>query len=148
MSYLSRLYSNIETDFRKNTAPIEYAANRLRLTENFYFKKERPELLSILTFGHPIMDIISQIDETIIEKYNLKWNDTVYIGKKEDDKNIQIFEELEKMPNVRYLPGGAALNSVRVLSWCLKMQNNIKKYKISFLGSIGNDEYKNKLKKN
>ena len=147
MSYLSLLSTDIEKYSRKLTAPIESAANRLRLTENFYFKKERPDLLSILTLGEPIMDITSQIDETIIEKYNLKWRDAVYVGKKEDDKNIQIFEELEKMPNVRYLPGGAALNSVRVLSWCLKMQNNIKKYKISFLGSIGNDEYKNKIEK-
>lgn len=146
MAYLLRLNSNIQV-YRKYTAPIQTFTNHLRLTENFYFKKERPELSSILTIGEPIMDITSQIDEKIIEKYNLKWRDTVLIGEKDDDKNAQIFEELEKMPKVRYLPGGSAQNTIRVLSWCLKMQNDIKKYKLSFLGSIGDDEYKNKIEK-
>ena len=145
MAYLVRLNSNIQV-YRKYTAPIETFGNHLRLTENFYFKKERPELLSILTLGEPIMDIISQIDEQMIEKYSLKYRDTVLIGEK-DDKNAEIFEELEKIPKVRFLPGGSAQNTVRVLSWCLNMEHDIKKYKLSFLGSIGDDEYKNKIEK-
>ena len=48
---------------------------------------------------------------------------------------------------MRYLPGGSAQNTVRVLSWCLNMEHDIKKYKLSFLGSIGDDEYKNKIEK-
>ena len=145
MAYLVRLNSNIQV-YRKYTAPIETFGNHLRLTENFYFKKERPELLSILTLGEPIMDIISQIDEQMIEKYSLKYRDTVLIGEK-DDKNAEIFEELEKIPKVRFLPGGSAQNTVGVLSWCLNMEHDIKKYKLSFLGSIGDDEYKNKIEK-
>ena len=56
MAYLLRLNSNIQV-YRKYTAPIETFGNHLRLTENFYFKKERPELLSILTLGEPNIEI-------------------------------------------------------------------------------------------
>ena len=82
----------------------------------------------------------------MIKKYNLKWGDTVLIDEKGDDKLVKIYEELESMPNVKYIPGGSAQNSLRVLSWCLNMEpKNRDKFKVSMIGSIGDDSYKDKI---
>ena len=50
------------------------------------------------------------------------------------------------MPEVRYIPGGAGDNSLRVLAWCLNMdQNNKDKFKITMMGWKGDDLYKQKV---
>ena len=50
------------------------------------------------------------------------------------------------MPEVEFVPGGSAQNSVRVLRWCLNadpyLQHN---FKVSMVGSIGDDPYKDKI---
>ena len=62
-----------------------------------------------------------------------------------------MFNILESMPSINYVPGGFAQNTLGVLSWNLINDNNnylIDKrntFKISMLGSVGDDEYKNKI---
>jgi len=132
--------------FRKTTTDVKFYGNSLSLTQNFYFQQERPEIYSIITLAEPILDITSEIDEEMIKKYNLKWGDTVLIDEKGDDKLVKIYEELESMPNVKYIPGGSAQNSLRVLSWCLNMEPaNRDKFKVSMIGSIGDVSYKDKI---
>ena len=129
---------------RKKTA-AEVPSNFLSLSRNFYFSQERPQIFSIVALAEPILDITSVIDESLIEKYGLKWGGTVLIDEK-DEKLVKIFEDLEKMPEVEFVPGGSAQNSVRVLRWCLNadpyLQHN---FKVSMVGSIGDDPYKDKI---
>ena len=50
------------------------------------------------------------------------------------------------MPEVRYIPGGAVENSIRVLAWCLNMDPNIKnRYRITMMGCAGDDLYRQKV---
>ena len=106
-------------------------------------KKERAEINSLIALGDPIVDITSEIDTDIIKKYNMKWGDTIFLDENSDNG---VFGELERMPEVRYIPGGSVENSMRVLAWCLNMdENNKNKFKITMMGCTGDDLYKAKV---
>ena len=97
---------------------------------------------SIIAIGNPIVDISAEIDKDSIQKYRLKWGETVFA----DQSNIGFFDELESKPHVTYIPGGSIQNTLRVLSWCLNMEEKNKgKYSITMLGATGNDGYKEKI---
>lgn len=107
-------------------------------------KNERREILSLIGIGDPIVDITSEIDTQIIKKHNLKWGDTIFLD--ENSNNVAVFDDLERMPEVRYIPGGSVQNTLRVTSWCLNMDpSNKNKFKISMLGCVGEDIYKEKI---
>ena len=115
MTYLFQPFTNpdlFKNYIRKRTEDIR--TKDLSLTHNFEWKLERREIFSIVALAEPILDIISDIDESILKEYDLKWGSTVLINEK-DDKTEKIFEHFDKMPNVEYVPGGSAQNSVRVL---------------------------------
>ncbi len=106
-------------------------------------KKVRPEIPSLIAVGDPIVDIISEISTEIIKKYNLKWGDTVFLDENNDNG---VYKELESMPEVRYIPGGAVQNSIRVMAWCLNMDpRNKNRYRITMLGCAGEDLYRQKV---
>jgi adenosine kinase len=106
-------------------------------------KKDRAEIPSLIAVGDPIVDIISEIGTDIIKKYNMKWGDTVFLDENNDNG---VYKELESMPEVRYVPGGAVENSIRVMAWCLNMDpNNKNKYKITMMGCAGDDLYRKKV---
>ena len=109
-------------------------------------EKERQEINSIIAIGDPIEDITSYIEPSLIEKYGLKIGDSIFADETSTDRNLEVFKELESMATVNYVPGGSVQNTMRVLSWCLGMEHNQKnKFTISMLGSIGDDEYKNRI---
>ena len=115
--------------------------------------KERPELMSIIGIGDCMVDIITEINSQIINTYHLENDQTKYT----DENTKNIFKELESMPYVQYIPGGSVQNTLRVLSYFLLENSNFNnnsnnniihigiKYKISMLGSIGEDVYKDKI---
>jgi adenosine kinase len=106
--------------------------------------KEKDEIMSIIGIGDPIVDISSQVDNELINKLNMSWGDTIFID--EFAENEEIFNDLERMPEVRFIPGGSVQNTLRVLSWCLNMNANYKnKIKVTMLGCVGEDNYKLKL---
>ena len=112
-------------------------------SQNQQSKKVRQEILSLIAIGDPIVDITSEIGTDIIKKYNLKWGDTVFLDENNDNG---VYGELERMPEVRYIPGGAVENSIRVLAWCLNMDpNNKNKFKITMMGCAGDDLYRQKV---
>lgn len=97
---------------------------------------------SIIAIGNPIVDISAEVDKESIQKYRLKWGETVFA----DQTNIGFFDELESKPQVTYIPGGSIQNTLRVCSWCLNMEEkNRGKYSITMLGATGNDGYKDKI---
>lgn len=96
---------------------------------------------TLIAIGNPIVDISAETDSATIEKYKLEWGRTVFAN----DENRGIFAELESKPDVSYVPGGSIQNSLRVASWCLKMNPSTSDYKLSMLGCVGNDQYKDKI---
>jgi adenosine kinase len=97
---------------------------------------------SLIAIGNPIVDISAEVDKESIQKYRLRWGETVFA----DQSNIGFFDELESKPQVTYIPGGSIQNTLRVTSWCLNMEpRNQGKYSITMLGATGNDGYKEKI---
>ena len=97
---------------------------------------------NIIAIGNPIVDISSEIDKESIQKYRLKWGETVFV----DPGNVGFFDELESKPQVTYIPGGSIQNTLRVASWCLNMEpNNKGKFSLTMLGATGTDPYKEKI---
>ena len=106
------------------------------------------KLFSILGVGDPIVDILSEISTDIIEKYGMKLGDSIFASEDCDEPNLEMFKILESMPLVNYIPGGSVQNTMRVISWRLNNDDDIiprKYFKVSMLGSVGDDLYKNKI---
>ena len=119
---------------------LSYSNRFYSQNSQYQGKKERCELFSIIGIGDPIVDIISEVDDDLIRKYNLKGGDTIFL---DESENAQIFDEIERLPEVRYIPGGSVQNTLRVLSWCLNMNsNNRNKFHLTMLGCVGEDIYK------
>ena len=105
-------------------------------------------LFSILGIGDPIVDILSEISLDIIEKYGMKLGDSIFASEDCDERNLEMYKILESMPLVNYIPGGSVQNTMRVISWRLNNDDDIiprKYFKVSMLGSVGDDLYKNKI---
>ena len=110
-------------------------SQNIRIQDNFRFR-------SVIAIGNPIVDISAEVDKESIQKYRLKWGETVFA----DQSNIGFFSDLESKPQVTYIPGGSIQNSLRVASWCLNMEpSNQGKFSITMLGATGNDGYKDKI---
>lgn len=107
-----------------------------------YDVKPRGTLSSIIGIGDPIVDISAEIDKDSIKKYELAWGSTVMAN----DKNIKIFNEIEKRDHVSYIPGGSVQNTMRVISWCLNNQQKTQgRFRVSMLGCVGDDIYSHKI---
>ena len=118
-------------------------------------QKERQEISSIIGIGDCMFDIIAEVDEKFIQKFELDSNMTKLL----DLNNRNIFEELERMSYVYYTPGGSVQNILRVISQCLhdiSFQNNDfyksnysmninQKKTMTMVGCVGNDIYKDKI---
>ena len=103
---------------------------------------EKLRFKSLIAIGNPIVDISSNIEEDVIDKFGLKWGETVFAN----ESNVGFFKELEKNKNVKYIPGGSIQNTLRTTAWCLGMEPGSDKiFKITMLGATGKDTYRNKI---
>ena len=107
---------------------------------------EQP-IYSIIGVGDPIVDIISEISLNMIRDYDLELGGSILANENCEDRIIEVYSKLEKLPSVNYIPGGSVQNTMRVLSWSLNNDNTINRheYNISMLGSVGEDLYKDKI---
>ena len=95
---------------------------------------------SLIALGNPIVDIISEVPESLLKSCNMTPEGSNYSVQQTE----KFFHELSQLPNIKLIPGGGVNNTVRVLGWVLNQKEETKnKYKISFLGCVGNDKYKN-----
>jgi len=65
------------------------------------------------------MTVVGNAD--LLKRYDLKNNDAILAGKKQ----MGIYEELEKNPDVQYTAGGSGQNSLRVVQ-VISIQNQNK----------------------
>jgi len=94
--------------------------------------------MSLLGMGNPLLDISAEVGQDMLEKYKLLPGNAILAEK----EHQPLFEELQKLPNVQYIAGGATQNSIRVAQWMLQEPNAT-----AYMGCIGSDENGNKLKK-
>ena len=104
--------------------------------------KKVVDVNSIIAIGNPIVDITSSINRDLIQNCGLEWGGTVF----NNEKTQKFLDQLDTRPIVTYTPGGSVMNTLRVCSWCLNMNpNDERKYKITMLGAVGNDIFKDKI---
>ena len=102
----------------------------------------QPKFTSIIGIGNPIVDITAEINKEFIDKYGLHINEITFVN----DNNYKFFGELVEMSKETHTPGGSILNTLRVSSCCLNMKSaNKNKFKISMLGSVGDDNNKKRI---
>ena len=120
------------------------SSNNIYNTSNIYntFNSFHPRFNSIIAIGNPIVDISAEIEKEILPRYKLVFGGTFFA----DENNMGFFDELESKSQVTYIPGGSIQNTLRVTNWCLNMEEqNRGKFKITMLGAIGLDNYKEKI---
>ena len=94
---------------------------------------------SLICLGNPLLDL--QVDTTTeyLAKYELKSNDAILVDASSNDPKMAIFDEVAKMPNVKFIAGGAAQNSARGAAYVLG------KGQVGYFGSVGKDQFSDKL---
>ena len=97
---------------------------------------------SLIGLGSPLVDITVSIDKDTLQNYGLEYRRTTYCN----EKTQKFLDELDKKPIVTYTPGGSVMNTLRICSYILNMnQNEQGKHNITMLGSVGNDIFKDKI---
>jgi adenosine kinase len=91
----------------------------------------------LLGLGNPLLDISAPVDDTWLTRYDLKTNNAILCEKKHEP----IYAELVSRPNVEYIAGGAAQNTIRVAQWMLQIPGAT-----GYTGCVGNDNYSAKLR--
>ncbi|EIE21409.1 adenosine kinase isoform 1T-like protein [Coccomyxa subellipsoidea C-169] len=92
----------------------------------------------LLGMGNPLLDIMADVDQAILDKYEIKLADQILA----EDKHQPLFKELAAKSDVQYVAGGATQNSIRAAQWLLQVPGAT-----SYFGCVGDDEYAEKLRK-
>jgi len=94
--------------------------------------------VKVVAFENPLLDISAEVDDALLQKYDLKSNDTVLA----EEKHLPIYEELVMNYKVDYIAGGSTQNTMRVTQWMLQEPKLC-----AFMGCVGNDENGRTLRK-
>jgi len=81
------------------------------------------------------MDMIADVDEETLRKYDLKLDSTIHSKMSENP----VFAALEMECQMTYVPGGCSYNTMRVFNWMVKSKNQSDI--TGLLGSVGDDFY-------
>lgn len=85
----------------------------------------------VLGLCNPLLDISTNVDQTFLDKFDLKPNAAILA---EDELMAKISGDLDPS-KIEYIPGGSAQNTLRTLSWILKFPNCA-----TFMGCTGKDK--------
>jgi len=94
--------------------------------------------MALLGMGNPLLDISAEVDQALLDKYELKAGDAILA----EEKHQPLFGEMAKLPNVQYIAGGATQNTIRVAQWMLQAAGAT-----AYMGCIGKDADGEKLQK-
>ena len=98
----------------------------------------------ILGLGNPLLDVQVLADAEFLRKFGLKPNDAILASARPREVMVSLFEEVASRPDVEFVAGGSAQNSMRAAQWCLQGHSEIC---CSFVGSVGADETAEKMRK-
>jgi adenosine kinase len=82
--------------------------------------------------GHPLLDIMSHVQQDYLDRYKIPLGSCNLAA----PEQLPIFEELSQRRDVEFVPGGAAMNTIRVIQWMSKGS-----VPTTFVGSLGDDEF-------
>lgn len=64
----------------------------------------------IVGLGSPLLDLQVEVSVELLDRYELKLNNTYFAG----EKQMPLYDEIITMPNYHKVPGGSSLNTVRM----------------------------------
>jgi len=105
--------------------------------QGFVQPKLLAEMAAILGMGNPLLDISSEVDKSMLEKYGLELNNAILA----EEQHQPLFDEMAKLPSVQYIAGGATQNSIRVAQWMLQEPNST-----AYMGCVGDDDFAAKMR--
>lgn len=85
--------------------------------------------------GNPLLDISSNVEQDILDKYEVKVDSAILA----EDKHLPIYQELVDKFNPSFIAGGATQNSIRVAQWMSPKGTS------AYMGCVGDDIYGKKL---
>eukprot|EP00927_Polykrikos_kofoidii_P057434 TRINITY_DN5157_c0_g2_i1.p1 TRINITY_DN5157_c0_g2~~TRINITY_DN5157_c0_g2_i1.p1 ORF type:complete len:548 (-),score=87.70 TRINITY_DN5157_c0_g2_i1:15-1658(-) len=88
--------------------------------------------VSILGIGTPLIDISSEVDPSLLERYGLELDGTTTA----EEQHQALFEEIKSWTTVRYTAGGSGLNTIRFAQWMLQERGAT-----AFMGIVGDDAF-------
>lgn len=114
------------------TVPV--AEGLRRTMEEFASRLARDEIAHdrIYVQCNPLLDISAHVDQAFLDKYGLKAGNAD-LAKPEQ---MPIYDEIAAKPDVKYIPGGAGLNTARVANWMAQVP---KQSCVSYVGAIADD---------
>lgn len=80
--------------------------------------------------GNPLLDISVELPDSVLGEFGLTKGDCILA----EPRHAKLYERLQNHAGVKYVPGGATLNAIRVCQGLLH-----KKKAAAFTGCIGND---------
>jgi adenosine kinase len=86
---------------------------------------------TLFGMGNPLLDIMVNVEDSFLTKYNLKPNDAIIA----EDAHVPMYKELIENYHVEFVAGGATQNVLRVVQWIVDQPNVT-----TFMGAVGNDE--------
>lgn len=92
--------------------------------------------MSILGMGHPLLDILAEVEMSMLERYCLQPNNTILA----EERHQPVYTEMAALPNVQYIAGGATQNSIRVAQWMLQLPEST-----AYMGCIGDDAFSRQM---
>uniref|UniRef100_A0A6N2LQ85 adenosine kinase n=1 Tax=Salix viminalis TaxID=40686 RepID=A0A6N2LQ85_SALVM len=93
----------------------------------------------LLGMGNPLLDISAVVDDSFLQKYDIKLNNAILA----EDKHLPMYDEMASKYTVEYIAGGATQNSIKVAQWMLQIPGAT-----SYMGCIGKDKFGEEMKKN
>jgi len=85
--------------------------------------------------GNPLLDISAEVNQSILEKYDVKLDSAILA----DEKHLPIYKELIEDHNASFIAGGSTQNSIRIAQWILRGCG--RESASVFMGCIGSDYY-------
>lgn len=91
----------------------------------------------LLGMGNPLLDISTECEKDLLDKYGLKLNNAILAG----PEHQALYAELVEKYKVDYIAGGATQNSIRVAQWMSSTPDFA-----AYIGCIGDDAFGKQLK--
>jgi len=88
----------------------------------------------VFGIGNPLLDMSVNVDSAFLEKYGIKRANASMA----EEKDLPLFDEIKKDPNIIYVAGGATQNAIRGAAWLLGDSGH--SGVVSMTGSICEDE--------
>jgi len=115
------------------TVPVAEGLRRTMEEFSSRLARESINMDRIYIQCNPLLDISAHVDQDFITKYKLP----LAAAGMATDEQLPVYDAMKAKSDVKFIPGGAGLNTARVAQW---MAQAPKGAVVTYVGAIGDDE--------